>query len=397
MLKSLYRDFSFSASISGLIALVATYSGPVLILIEASKSGGLSQDILSTWIFAVSLGAGITGLWLSFTLKIPFIGAWSTPSVALLSYSLTTYTFEEVVGVYVTLNIIIAIIGFSNFFSKIMSKLPTHLLSAMIAGVLFQFCLQIFQNLQRVPALVLPVIVTYVVCKRLIPRYSVALSFLVGFLCSISTLPFDEKSLSLSFTIIHPELTLPHLAQPSLIGLGIPLLLLALTQYATSIHILNNAGYTPPISTVVGVNGLISIPLSFYGSSGSNPAAIVGAICASDECHRDPKRRYVSGVVCGVGYLIIGLFGASVVSLFAFLPKALITTLAGIALLGTLVSSLTSSLQDEKNRESSIITFAITVSGMSFFGLGSALWGLVSGIIFISLISKNYFSISRGK
>ncbi|WP_394213705.1 benzoate/H(+) symporter BenE family transporter [Enterovibrio calviensis] len=87
---------------------------------------------------------------------------------------------------------------------------------------------------------------------------------------------------------------------------------------------------------------------------------------------------FASQEVCGVGYLIIGLFGASVVSLFAFLPKALITTLAGIALLGTLVSSLTSSLQYEKNRESSIITFAITVSGMSFFGLGSALWGLVA-------------------
>lgn len=86
--------------------------------------------------------------------------------------------------------------------------------------------------------------------------------------------------------------------------------------------------------------------------------------------------------MCGVGYLAVGIFGASVVALFALLPPGLTTTLAGLALLGTLVSSLTSSLAADSQREASLITFLVTVSGMSFFGLGSALWGLLAGVLF---------------
>ena len=118
-----------------------------------------------------------------------------------------------------------------------------------------------------------------------------------------------------------------------------------------------------------------------------NPAAIVGAICASPECHPDPQRRYIAGVVCGLGYLCVGIFGASVVALFSLLPSGLIATLAGLALLGTLVSALAGSLADERHREPALITFVVTVSGMSFFGLGSALWGLLAGLLFTGVVS----------
>jgi benzoate membrane transport protein len=181
-------------------------------------------------------------------------------------------------------------------------------------------------------------------------------------------------------------MTLPTLSTASLLGLGIPLLLLALTQYATGVTILTNAGYNVSAREVVGVSGLLSIPLALFGSSGINPAAIVGALCASPECHPDARRRYVAGVVCGVGYLCIGVLGSSVVAMFALLPAGLVATLAGIAVLGTLMSSLASSLAEERTREAALFTFVVTVSGMSFFGLGSALWGLLVGLVFTRVL-----------
>ena len=384
MTSRVWGDFSISAAVAGLIALIATYSGPVLIVVQAAQAGHLSQDLLSTWIWALSVGAAVLGLWLSLRHKIPVIGAWSTPGVALLITGLTQYSFSDVIGCYVVLTVLVAFLGMSGLFSRLMSHLPTHLLSAMIAGVLFQFCAKIFQSLQAFPRVVLPVIVVYLLCRRIIPRYAVAFALLTGVVVASFTM---QTSQHIDLTFVKPVLTLPTFSIEALLGLGLPLFLLALTQYATGVTILRNAGYDVSPKTIVGSSGIISIPLALFGSSGINPAAIVGAICASSECHPDPKRRYISGVVCGVGYLCVGVFGASVVAMFSLLPSGLIATLAGLALLGTLVSSLAGSLADEKSREPALITFVVTVSGMSFFGLGSALWGLLAGLIFTYALS----------
>lgn len=378
MMSRIMRDFSLSAAVAGLVALFATYSGPVLIVVQAAQAGGLSPELLSTWIWAVSIGAGCAGLWLTLRHRMPVIGAWSTPGVALLISGLAQYPFSDVIGCYLVLTILVTLIGASGLFTWLMARLPAPLLSAMIAGVLFQFCTKIFQALHGVPAVVLPVLVTYLLCRRMLPRYAVAAALAVGILIAVRQ---TGAGAPVELTLARPEMTWPTFSLDALVGLGLPLLILALTQFASAVHVLRNAGYDISPRSVVGVSSLISIPLSLFGSSGTNPAAIVGAICASPESHADPQRRYISGVVCGIGYLAVGIFGASVVALFARLPAGLTTTLAGLALLGTLASSLTACLADETDREAALVTFLMTASGISFFGLGSALWGLVLGAL----------------
>jgi len=385
MLSDLKRDFSISAAVAGLIALIATYSGPVLIVVQAAQAGHLSRDVLSTWIWALSLGAAALGLWLSLRRRIPVVGAWSTPGVALLITALAQYRFSDVIGCYLCLSVAITLLAWSGLFTRLIRQLPTSLLSAMIAGVLFQFCTRIFQSMQGAPALVAPVVLVYLAGRRLFPRYAVAVALLVALAEALFNVRIGNADATLA--VVRPVMTLPTLSAPSLLGLGVPLLLLALTQYATGVTILTNAGYEVAAREVVGVSGLVSIPLALFGSSGINPAAIVGALCASPECHPDPRRRYVAGVVCGIGYLCIGVFGASVVAMFALLPPGLVATLAGLAVLGTLMSSLASSLTEERTREAALFTFVVTVSGMSFFGLGSALWGLLVGLVFTRILA----------
>ena len=392
MMNSIYRDFSLSAAVAGLIALLATYSGPVLIVVQASQAGNLPLDLLSTWIWALSVGAATIGLWFSLRYRIPVIGARSTPGVALLITALGQYRFSDVIGCYLVLAVVVALLGWSGLFTKLIQRLPANLLSALIAGVLFQFCAKIFQSLQSIPRLVFPVVMVYLVCRRLIPRYAVAFALLTGLILALFIAPLTDADTKL--LLVNPVLNMPTFSPAALMSLGLPLLLLALTQYATGVTVLSNAGYNVSARNIVGVSGLVSIPLSLYGSSGINPAAIVGALCAGPECHSDPNRRYIAGLVCGMGYLCVGVFGASVVAMFALLPHGLITTLAGLALLGTLVSSLTSSLLEEKNREAALITFVVTVSGMSFFGLGSALWGLIAGLVFTFVMSFQGFGVT---
>lgn len=380
MFLDLRHDFSASAMIAGVIALLATYSGPVLIVVEAANAGQLSQSLLATWIFAISLGGGISGLWLSLRYKVPVVGAWSTPSVVILIFALTQYSYGEAIGCYLMLSILVTLLAYTGLFSKLMSILPQSILSAMIAGVLLSFCTKIFQSMQAVPNVVLPVVIAYIIFRKYTPRYAVALALFTGLVLAIPGFNVDDGYAG--FHLVSPEMTLPIFSSASLVGLGIPLFLLAITQHATALHILRDGGFDVSAKQVVGVSGLVSLPLSLFGSPGINPAAIIGAICAGSECHEDPSRRYVSGVVCGIGYILIGLFGASVLSLIAQLPSELITALAGLALFGSLISSLTSCLEEQGTREAAMITFVVTVSGMSFFNLGSALWGLLFGVLF---------------
>ena len=389
-MNRILSDWSLSAFVAGLVALVATFSGPVLIVVEAGRAGHLDPILISTWIWALSFGAGLLSLWCSLRYRVPVIGAWSTPSVVLLMSALSQHEFSDVIGCYLLVAILVTYLGYSKIFTKLLSYLPTHLLTAMIAGVLFQFCIKIFQSLEQVPTIVLPILASYLIARRLVPRYSVAIGLLVGLAPALINQYGSSGSMNLM--IAHPVITLPTFRFDTLISLGLPLLLLALTQYATGITVLKNAGYNFSDHSLVTISGLISIPFSLCGSSGINPAAIVGAICASPECHQDPKRRYISGLVCGFFYLVLGAFGASIVGLFSLLPSHLITVLAGLALLSTLISSLATSFATESTRDAATVTFAVTVSGMSFFGLGSALWGLIAGMIFSTLTTRSIFS-----
>ncbi len=391
MFSKIGQDFSVSAAVAGIIALVATFSGPVLIVVQAAKAGNLSYELLSTWIWALSVGSAVLGLWLSLRYKVPVIGAWSTPGVALLMSGLTQYAFSDVIGCYVVLTIVIAVLGLSGLFSRLMAYLPAHLLSAMIAGVLFQYCAKIFHSLQAFPSVVVPVVLVYLISRRYVPRYAVAWSLIVGMLLAFTSSTVPAPFAELSF--VKPVMTLPTLSMDALVGLGLPLLLLALTQYATGVGILNNAGYHLSPRVIVGTSGIVSIPLSLFGSSGINPAAIVGAICAGPECHPDLHRRYIAGVVCGIGYLCVGFLGASVLAMFSLLPNGLTATLTGLALLSTLVTSLAGPLSDETKREPALITFIVTVSGMSFLGLGAALLGLIAGAVFSIVVSWKGFGV----
>ncbi len=114
---------------------------------------------------------------------------------------------------------------------------------------------------------------------------------------------------------------------------------------------------------------------------GLNLAAITAAICTGREAHEDRDRRYIAGIACGVFYILMGIFGATLASVFSALPKELIASLAGLALFGAISAGLTGAMADEKQREAALITFLVTASGMSFLGLAAAFWGLIFGIV----------------
>lgn len=379
-LKVFLQDCSVSAVVTGLIAVMVSYAGPLVIVFQAAKSGLLTPEQLSSWLWAISIGSGVSGLWLSLRYRTPVITAWSTPGAALLVTSLAQYRYSDAIGAYMFSALLITLLGVTGLFSRLMARLPVAVVAAMLAGVLFRFGVGVFSSLAQGPALVLPILLVYLVARRIGARYAIMAALISGVLCAFFLNLLDFQGVSA--TLAEPQWTTPSFSLSAMIGLGIPLCFVTMaSQNAPGIAVLRTAGYDVPVNPLVTVTGLASVLLAPFGAHGINLAAITAAICTGAESHPLLARRYVAGVSCALLYLLVGSFGATMASVFASLPGVLMASIAGLALFSALANGLGVALANESQREPALITFLVTASGISFFGIGAACWGLVFGVL----------------
>ncbi|QTD96843.1 Inner membrane protein YdcO [Streptomyces cyanogenus] len=375
----LLRDASLSAVLAGLVAVVVSYSGPLVIVLAAASAGHLDTAQTSSWVWAISIGSGLTCIGLSLRTRIPVITAWSTPGAALLVTSLGAYSYAEAIGAFLITGAVITLIGLTGVFGWLMRQVPAAVVSAMLAGILFSFGTHVFTSLGTAPVIAGSVLLAYLVAKRLLPRYAVLIALAVGVVASAATSRLHVHVGTME--LARPVLTTPEFSVASLVGIAVPLTLATLaSQNAPGMAVLTASGYRPEDRLLIGTTGLVSTALAPFGSHAINLAAITAAICTGPESHPDPRRRYVAGVSCGAFYLLIGAFGSTLVAFFAGLPKELVAAIAGVALFGALAGGITGAVKEEKDREAALITFLATASGVTLFGIGSAFWGLVFGV-----------------
>jgi benzoate membrane transport protein len=74
-----------------------------------------------------------------------------------------------------------------------------------------------------------------------------------------------------------------------------------------------------------------------------------------------------------------GLLAGAATTLIAAAPPVLIEAVAGLALRGAFGGALMGAVADPARREAAIVTFLVTASGLAFWGIGGAFWGLVAG------------------
>lgn len=290
------------------------------------------------------------------------------------------FGLPQAIGAYVVASVIIAVVGLSGAFDKLMSRLPKAIAAAMLAGILFRFGAELFTSIKLQPTLVLSMIAAYLICKRLSPRYAIVSVLIVG--CAVAASFGELNSGSITIAVAHPVFIAPEWSWHAIINIGLPLALVTLTgQYVPGMAVLRTSGYNTPARSIISVTAMGSILMAPFGSHGFNLAAITAAICTGREAHEDRDKRYIAGIACGVFYILMGTFGATLASVFSALPKELIASLAGLALFGAISAGLTGAMADEKQREAALITFLVTASGMSFLGLAAAFWGLIFGLV----------------
>lgn len=372
--------------VAGLISVIVNYGGTFILVFQAAKVAGLSPELTASWVWSVSIGVGVTGLFLSWVSREPIITAWSTPAAAFLVVALATTPYAEAVGAYMLSAAAFVLLGLSGYFEKVIRLIPPGVAAGLLAGILLQFGIGAFGGMSIDPMLVGLLIVAYVVLKRFTARYAVVGILALGLAFLLIQGRVDLSGLEPQLAA--PVFTLPEFSLNALLSVAMPLFLITLTgQYMPGMLVLRNDGFSTSANPIVTITGLGSLLMAPYGSHAFNIAAITAAICTGKGAHEEPSKRWIAGIAAGVFYILVGVFGVTLAAVFMAFPATFITTLAGLALLGTIGASLASAMAEAKSREASLITFLAAAANINLFGIGGAFWGLLIGLVAYAVLN----------
>ncbi len=372
--------------VAGLISVIVNYGGTFILVFQAAKVAGLSPELTASWVWSISIGVGVTGIILSWLSREPIITAWSTPAAAFLVTALASTPYAEAVGAYLISAVAFVVLGLSGWFERVIRLIPPGVAAGLLAGILLQFGIGAFGGMSIDPLLAGFLIVAYVVFKRFSARYAVVGILVLGLAFLLIQDRVDLSGLTLK--LAEPVFTMPEFSLNALLSVALPLFLITLTgQYMPGMLVLRNDGFRTSANSIVTVTGLGSLLMAPFGSHAFNIAAITAAICTGPEAHENPDKRWIAGIAAGVFYILVGVFGVTLAAVFMAFPATFITTLAGLALLGTIGGSLASAMADAKAREASLITFLAAAANITLLGIGSAFWGLVIGLVAYAVLN----------
>ncbi len=379
-MQQFFKDLSLSAFTAGFVAVLVGFTSSVAIVFQAAQAFHATPAQITSWVWALGLGMGLCSLVPSLWLRKPVMVAWSTPGAAVLATAglAGSFTMADAVGAFMVCAALITLVGVTGWFERAMDRIPMEIATALLAGVLARFGLDAFAAAQTALPLVLVMLATYLLARRLWPRYAVVLTLLAAIAWASASGQMAWSALTLE--LARPAFTAPRFSWSALVSLALPLFVVTMaSQNLPGVAVIRATGYHLPVSGILTMTGVATLLLAPFGAFALNLSAITAAICMGPEAHPDPQRRYTAAVSCGALYVVIGLFGAVITGLLTAFPKELVVAIAGLALLGTIGSGLAAALKDEVHREAALITFLVTLSGVTVAGVGSAFWGVMAG------------------
>ncbi|MEX4006009.1 benzoate/H(+) symporter BenE family transporter [Neoaquamicrobium sediminum] len=371
-----------SVPASAFVAAIVGFGGTLALIIAAATAVGATREQTTSWVAAVCLAMAFETAWLSWRYRMPVVTAWSTPGAALVAAS-SGFTIEQAVGAFIVAALLLVATGLFKPLTRLISRIPASVASGMLAGIVVSFVMAAARTAQADAGLVLPLLAAFFLIRLVSPAMSVLFVLVGGVVLAwltgrVPALPPLEIS---TLTWITPEFS-----PTAVIGLAIPLYLVTMaSQNLSGLAVLRASGYEPPAGPLIAVTGFFSLVSAPFGAITTNLAAISAAICTGPDAHPDPQKRWLTGPFYALTYLVFALFGASLVSLFAVLPPSLIVLVAGLGLLAPLANALSIAIAEPGDRIAATVAFAVTASGLTAAGIGSAFWGLVAGIVVLAL------------
>ncbi len=385
MLKDLSPQSFFMGCLTAFVGFASSFA----VVLQGLKAVGATDHQAASGLMALSVSMGVCAIMLSAWTRLPVSIAWSTPGAALLVSSGTVEGgFPAAVGAFLICGILIVIAGLFRPLGKAVAAIPAPLANAMLSGVILGLCFAPFRAIAFDPLLGLPILVAWAVVLMVKRLFAVPAALVAFVIVMIVGVDLPDGALSQWSNSLAPplEFIAPVLTLPALISIALPLFLVTMaSQNIPGIAVLKVNHYDPQPGPLFAATGFFSLLSAPFGGHAVNLAAITAAMCAGEDAHPDPAKRYWAAIIGGIGYVVLGLLAGAVTAFVSLAPPILIQAVAGLALIGAFSGSAVAAFKDPETREAAAVTFLITASGVSFAGISGAFWGLVAGGLMMGL------------
>lgn len=386
-------DLGPSYAASGLLGLVFAASGPLAIVLSVGASGGLSADVLSSWIFGIFFVNGLLTIAMSWLYRQPLAFFWTIPGTVLIGPALRHLTFPEVVGAFYVTAVLMLVVGATGWVRRAMRAVPMPIVMAMVAGVFLRFGLDLVRAIQADAALGIPMLATFLILSavsclgRRVPPLIGAL--VVGVATAVALGRFGAVPIG-AVEVVRPVVTVPVLSVPALLELVVPVAITVLVvQNGQGFAVLGAAGHDPPVNTCTLACGVGSLLAAGVGAISS---CVTGPTNALLTASGEPRRQYTAAMVTGILAMAFGLFSPTFTALMLAAPRELIMLVAGLAMLRVLQAAFVGAFRDRFSL-GALVCFLVTVSDLTLLNVGAAFWGLLAGLAASLLMESSDFRV----
>jgi benzoate membrane transport protein len=368
---------------AGVVAAFVGFASSFAVVLKGLSAVGANDAQAASGLMALAIAMGVAGIVLSFATRMPVAAAWSTPGGALLAATgATAGGFPEAAGAFLVVGLLFVAAGLIRPFGRLVAAIPSTLANAMLAGVLFGLCLAPIRALAETPLAASAIIVAWFLVSRWKRLYATPAAAIVALLA----IGFSGSGgLDLAGLTPRAVWTTPVFSIGAMVSLALPLFIVTMaSQNLPGVAVLAAYGYRPPPGPLIAATGVFTLLAAPFGGHSVNLSSIIAALCAGEDASPDPSRRWIAAASCGAACVVFGLLAGGVAHFVAGSP-ILVEAVAGLALLNAFGGALSGARADASEREAALATFLVTASGVSFFGVGGAFWGLVVGAAVLAL------------
>ncbi|MEQ3553305.1 benzoate/H(+) symporter BenE family transporter [Pseudonocardia nematodicida] len=391
-LRGLPRRLNPATIGAAVVAAVFGCTGPALIVIDGAAANGLPGELISSWIFGIYVFGGLISLVLALRYRVPVVGAFSIPGAVLVVGALATFPFSDVVGAFLAAGLLVLVLGLTGLIGTVSRWLPQPIVMAMIAGALIRFGIGVVDAAGSAPWIVAAAVAGFLVLSRFVPAVPAPLGALVaGLVAAAWTSGFAAQDTAVAGWTL-PVLVVPTFDLGAILAVGIPLAALVVAaENAQAYGVLLSQGYRPPINAMTVASGIGGLLAPLTGGHNANIAGPMTAICSSPQAGADPGDRYAASVVNGLLFIAFGLLAGFAVTAVTALPSELIAAVAGLAMIGVLVSSFHGAFGAGRFRVGALTALVVAMSGIAPLGISSPFWALVAGVVASAVLEPRDF------
>ncbi len=289
------RDLSFSAVFMGLLVAFVGFASSFAVVLQGLVAVGASEAQAASGLMVLSIAMGAAGVVLALWTRLPLSVAWSTPGAALLVATGPIGGFEGAVGAFLLCGAGLLVAGLWKPLGRAAAAIPAPLANAMLAGILLGLCLAPFRAIAEMPMMGLPILVAWVaggMVNRLLAVPAALAAFVAVVALGVEIPPGALSGLGADAV---PALVpvMPTLSLAGALGIAVPLFIVTMaSQNIPGVAVMRSAGYPVNPGPWFAVTGGFSLAAAPFGGHAVNMAAITAAMCAGEDAHPDPARRY---------------------------------------------------------------------------------------------------------